>query len=1085
MKKFLLILSLLLSSNILSQDLSLKGTIYEKESETVLAGATIQIVGKETGVISDFEGNFEIIAKIGDNIKISYVGLKTIEVPVLTSPITIYMDSDLNELEEVTISVGYFDVSKKDLSGSITQINASELEKNRSGSVESILQGQVSGLVVSESSEPGGGSGVSIRGTNSILGGTQPLYVLDGIPVDPLTDAEGMAGSGESQSSLSFINPNDIEKIEVLKDAAATAIFGARGANGVILITTKTANNEGGNDKISVSYESYATSVRKNIDVLDGIGFEKYMNQRVLNEVWREITNPYNYEFPFDGSQQINLENFPPLGTGIDAISPVQLIPPFLSSSGINTNWQNETYRIALSNRYNLNYRGGDFKRNVAIGLGINNQEGVIINSNNKTINLNINAKRKSFNEKIDIYSKTYFTHKKGNAASVGNGEIFQQRGVVSQALQFQPIFSLLEPGQDDDIYSGLNEGVAISNPYTLAKYVMDIKESTSFRQTIQIVGKVTPKLTATIKGSYNFQKSNRDNYYPLNTTRGRNTNGEASQAFLENSKLYAEANLRYRNRFKNHRIDATLVGTFEKNEIRSIFNRARGFGTDATAFYNFTSAEEILTPITQFREVGLLSALFRIGYNYKRKYFIDLNTRIDASSKFATNKKSALFPSIAFSWFASKEKFLSNYKNLNEMKFRLSYGKIGSNPINPYQSLALMTPIRYNFNDEIITGFYESNLANDDLTWETTDQLNFGVDLSLLDSKLNFTFDMYHKTTRDLLQYVQLPPSNGYTSRVDNFGEVENKGFEFNLSSVVLENENFSWMINTNLGLNRNNLNKLNSNLDFQMGPSIGFSEAEPIIFMVGQPLGIYWGAETDGIYADWDEAINSGIAGAAPGEIKYVNNHIDLDDFGQPLAIQEINFDDYVKIGDPNPDFNYSFSNNLTYKNWDLNILFTGQKGGDLFWVDSWQLSGLQKTTNILSSSFENSWVAPLTYVDGNYVYNPSIGNLNNVGHPAALAGDLDGVTLGPRAISSDRNIYDGSFIKLKNINIGYNFDFSNGTDMRVYLSGQNLLIWTDYPGYDPEIKTYTKNPQKRGVDFGTYPGTKSILLGLKFNY
>ena len=1070
MKNIITTLLLLFSTLIYGQDLNLKGTVLEKDTNLALAGATIQVIGKESGVVTDFDGNFEIKVTIGDKIKVSYVGMKTIELPIITSPISVYMEVDINQLEEVTVSVGYFDISEKDLSGSITQIKSDQLEKNRSGSVESILQGQVSGLVVSESSEPGGGSGVSIRGTNSILGGTQPLYVLDGIPVDPLTDAEGMTGSGGSQSSLSFINPNDIDKIEVLKDAAATAIYGARGANGVILITSKTANNENGKDKISVSYESYVTSVRRNINVLDGPGFENFMNQRVLNQIFQDITDPNRAGGPFDGTQIINTENYPEI---------TEYNLPYPVSSGINTNWQDETYRLALSNRYNLNYRGGDFKRNISMGLGINNQEGVIINSNNKTVNFNMNAKRKAFNEKIDIYSKTYFTHKKGNAASVGNGEIFQQRGVVSQALQFQPIFSLLEPGQDDDIYSALNEGNVVSNPYTLARYVMDIKESASFRQTLQLVGKITPKLTGTLKASYNFQKSNRDNYYPLNTTRGRNTNGEASQAFLENSKTYAEANLRYRNRFKNHRIDATLVGTYEKNEIRSIFNKARGFGTDATAFYNFASAEEILTPITQFREVGLLSALFRVGYNFKRKYFVDINTRIDASSKFSTNNKSALFPSIAFSWFASKEDYFKKYDKLNELKFRISYGKIGSNPISPYQSLALMTPIRYNFNDEIITGFYESNLANDDLTWETTDQFNFGVDLGLFDSKLNFTVDMYHKVTSDLLQYVQLPPSNGYVSRVDNFGEVENKGIEFNVNSVIAENDNFSWDINANLGLNRNNLNKLNSNLDFQLGPSVGFSQAYPILFMVGQPLGIYWGAQTDGIYSDWDEAINSGIAGAAPGEIKYVNNFVDVDDSGQPLALQEINFDDYVKIGDPNPDFTYSISNNFRYKKWDANILFTGQKGGDLFWVDSWQLSGLQKTTNVLTSSFENSWSAPLVYENGNYVYNPSVGELNNASHPGAL------IDTGTRAIPSDRNIFDGSFIRLKNINIGYNFDFSQGRNMRVYISGQNLLVWTDYPGYDPEVRTYTKNPQKRGVDFGTYPGTKSVLFGLKFNY
>ena len=1071
MKKILLFILFVFPTIIFSQDLNLNGIVLEKDTNLPLPGATVQIIGKEVGVVTDFDGKFEITISIGDKIKVSYIGKKTIELTISSSPISVYMDVEANELDEVTVSVGYFDISKKDLSGSIAQVNSDQLEKNRSGSVESILQGQVSGLVVSESSEPGGGSGVSIRGTNSILGGTQPLYVLDGIPVDPLSDAQGMGGSGGQQSSLSFINPNDIEKIEVLKDAAATSVYGARGANGVILITTKTANNENGKDNLSVTYESSITSVRRNIDVLDGPGFENYMNQRVFNQIYQDITNPNRNGPVFDGTQLINTDNFPEI-IEYDNI-------PYPQTTGKSTNWQDETYRISNSNKYNLSYRGGDFKRNIAINLGVNNQKGVIINSDNKRINFNMNAKRKAFKDKIDIYSKTYFTHSSGNAASVGNGEIFRQRGVVSQALQFQPIFSLLEPGQDDDIYSILNEGNVVSNPYSLARYVIDSKKSISFRQTFQIVGRINPKLTATLKGSYNFQKSNRDNYYPLNTTRGRNTNGQASQAFLENSKSYAEINFRYRNKFQNHRLDATLVGTYEKNEIRSIINTARGFGTDATLFYNFTSAEEILTPITQFREVGMLSSLFRIAYNYKRKYFIDLNARIDASSKFSSNKKSAFFPSIAFSWLVSEENFLKKYKNLDVLKLRMSIGKVGSNPISPYQSLALMTPIRYNFNDEIITGFFESNLANDDLTWETTNQFNFGIDIALLDSKLNFTLDLYNKITSNLLQNVQLPVSNGYVSRVDNFGEVENKGIDLNINSIILERGDFRWDINTNFSVNKNNLNKLNSNLDFQLGPFIGFSQAYPIVFMVGQPLGVYWGAQTQGVYANWDEAISSGIAGAAPGEIKYVNNHIDYDSTGQPLSIQEINFDDFVKIGDPNPDFTYSISKNFSYKNWDASFLFTGQKGGDLFWVDSWQLSGLQKTTNVLALSYEESWKAPISYENGSFIYDPSVGNLNDANHPGAM------IDPGKRAIPSDRNIFDGSFLRLKNINIGYNFNFPKDKNMRLYISGQNLFVWTDYPGYDPEVRTYTKNPQKRGVDFGTYPGTKSLIIGLKFNY
>lgn len=1046
------------------------GKVLDKETNSPLPGATIVIKDSSNGVTSDFDGNFKIKSSLGDVLVVSYIGYNSIEVVVVESEMIILMEPDLAELEEVTISVGYFDVSKKDLSGSISQINTEQLEKNRGSSLENLLQGQVAGVVINESSEPGGGVGISIRGTNSILGGTQPLYVLDGIPISPISDAEGNTTSGNAQTSMNFINPNDIEKIEILKDAAATAVYGARGANGVILITSKSANKNKGEDKISVTIDSYLTSVREKINVLDGPGFESYMNQRVLNQIYQQITNPDRDGGAFDGSQALTVDNYPE----IDDYS-----VPYVESTGINTDWQDETYRLALTNSVNLSYMGGDFKKNLSVNLGLFDQEGVIVNTTNKRWFLNTSAKTKAFGDKIDIYSRTNLSYKEGNASSVGNGQIFMQKSVVSQVLQFQPIYSLLDTGETDDVYSSLNEGDLISNPYTLAKYVIDQKKSFRIRQALSIIGKLTPKLTATFRGAYDYQNNTRDNYYPSITTRGYINNGEASQSSLVNRKIYAEGNLRYRNRINLHRIDATLVATYEQNTIRSIFNKATGFANDNTSFYNFNVADEIFVPISQYRENGLLSALTRFGYNYNRKYYIDLNARVDASSKFAENKKSAVFPSVAISWVISKERFLRNLRRVNDLKLRFSYGKTGSNPISPYQSLALMSPIRYNFDDELVIGFYEQNLENDDLTWETTDQFNAGFDLSMFNSRLNITFDAYHKLTYDLLQNVNLPPSNGYSSRVDNFGEIENKGFEVGLQIDLLDKTDFKWKLYSNYSLNRNKLVSLNSNLDYQLGPSIGFSQAQPIMFMVGQPLGIFWGAETNGIFENWEQANASGIPNAAPGEINYVNHSVEYDELGNPSDNQVIDFDDYVKLGDPNPDFTFSIGSEFRYKNWDMSVLFTGQEGGDIFWVDSWQLSGLFRTRNHLSDSFDTSWKAPLSYSNGSVVYDPSVGNTIGVTNPAAI------IENGNRNTPSDRQVFDGSFLRLKNINLGYNFNFKNGNSLRLYLSGQNLLTWTKYPGYDPEVRTYTRNPQKRGVDFGSYPGTKSYIFGLKFNY
>lgn len=1055
-----------------SQEVTVKGKVYDKETNITLPGVSIMVKGTQNGTSTDFDGNFEMTVEQDQILIFKFLGMKQIEVKASTNFMEIYLESEINQLEEVVVSAGYYDVSKKELSGSIVQVKAKDLEKVRSNSVEQLLQGQVAGVVIKDSGEPGGGISVSIRGTNSILGGTQPLYIVDGIPIDPLSDADGNSGSGQAQNSLSFINPNDIEKIEVLKDAAATATYGARGANGVILITTKSGATEQGKDELTVTVDHYITNVVNKIDVMNGPQYESYMNQRAINQFYINITDPQRNGGPFDGTQELNATNFPELNS---------FNLPYPTSTGISNDWQDLTFRMAISNAYNLSYRSGDKARNFLMSIGIQNTEGVIINSGNKRITFNLNGKTKAFDNKIEVLTRTNFSHNKGNASSVGNGEIFLQRSIVSQALQFQPIFSLLDPGEDDSIYADLNEGNIVSNPYTLATQVTDLKESYNFIQNVTLTAKITPKLTAIFKGAFNYQKSNRDSYYPFTTTRGRRNNGEATQASLENEKIYAESNLRYKNNFDGHKIDAVLVGTLEKNSVRSIFNKAFGFGNDATSFYEFQSATDVLVPIAQFREFGLISGLLRVGYSFKNKYNVDLNTRMDASSKFAQNNKSAIFPSVAVSWMVSEEQFLKQFKTISEAKLRASYGRTGSNPIAPYQSLALLTPIRYNFDNQLVTGFYESNLANDDLTWETTDQYNAGLDLSLYKSKVNITFDAYYKLTNDLLQNVILPASNGFSSIVDNFGRVENKGIELAVNTVIMENDDFDWSVTGNFSRNRNKLLSLNSNLDFQLGPSVGFAQTNPIMFMSGMPLGIFWGAQTDGIYEDWEEANNSGINGAAPGEIKYVNHSVDLDANGDPLPNQEINFDDYVKIGDPNPDFNVSIINNFRYKNWDVSLMFTAQKGGDIFWVDSWSLLGNNNSRNGLLSAFTDAWKAPIEVnpSTGELIYNPSVGNTSGAGNPAPV---IDG---GPRAIVSDRQVYDGSFVRLKNLNLGYTFRFKKNHSLRVYAAGQNLLTWTKYPGFDPEADTFNKDPQRRGVDFGGYPGVQTYSLGLNFNY
>ncbi|MEO0555651.1 MAG: SusC/RagA family TonB-linked outer membrane protein [Bacteroidota bacterium] len=1074
MKTVILYLILFIPIVSFSQEIMVTGTVKSGDLNETLPGATVKVKGDNRGVVTGIDGGFKINVNKGDVLVISFIGMKTMEVIVNEPIIKVELEADTEELEEVVIvSQGYFDVNKEDLTGSIVQVGSEQIDLVRSNSIENILQGQVAGVVVSESSEPGGGFGVSIRGTNSILGGTQPLYVVDGIPINPNEDAEGDDNSGGSQSSLSFLNPNDIEKIEVLKDAAATALYGARGANGVVIITTKTADENEGSHSFTVVIDQTISHVNNELDVLTGPEYEEFMNQRVLNQLYSNITNPNRVspEIIFDGTQELNATNFAEL-EGFSV--------PYPESTGVSTNWQDETYRAAYSNALNMAYRGGSQFGNVSLSLGYLSNEGVIVDSDFNRVTMNINATI-NVKKKLKIYTKTNLARSWGNASSTGNGQIFQQRGIVSQALLFQPIFELLDASQGDEIYATLNNGNIVSNPYTLATELTDEKRATNLLQSLSAVYRISKDFSATLKGAYNFQRNTRDIFYPQTTTRGRLREGEAIRSYLDRTKKYVELNLRYKKKFNKHGIDAIIIGTYEETNDERLQNRAVGFGNDATSYYNFEAAGDIFVPRSVFSEFSLLSGLTRIGYNYKRKYFFDVNARVDASSKFADNEETGFFPSASLGWIASKEPFLENTQFISFLKLRASYGQTGSNPIVPYQSLELYSPIRNNFDGALNNGFTQSNLNNPDLTWETTEQFNLGFDLNMWDARVRIVFDAYLKTTDDLLQSVRIPASNGFDSYIDNFGTVENKGFDLSISGDIL-NRGLKWTSLVNFSLNRNELTSLNSNLDFQLGPNIGFARTNPIIFRAGSPVGIFWGAQTDGIYANWEEANASGLSNAAPGEIRYINNNIDLDSEGNPSAVQEINFDDYVQIGDPNPDFTFGITNNLNYGKWDLSILITGQKGGDIFWVDSWQLNGINNTRNVLKEAYDNSWRAPIAYVggeDGQVIYDPTLDRTNGASEPAAL------VDTGARAIPSDRQVFDGSFVRLKNVNLGYTYSLKNGQNLRVYLSGRNLITITDYPGYDPEIQTYNRDPQRRGVDFGSYPGVRSYILGLKFNF
>lgn len=1074
MKRVLLYLLLLLPLQLLAQKRAVTGTVVAEDDGMGLPGVSVVIKGTAKGTITDLNGKFKIQVKDSDILVISFIGMETQETTVKSkSELNIRLKASVERLDEVVVSAGYFDIKKSDVTGSIARVGSETLEQVRVNSVESMLAGRVAGVVVKNSGEPGGGIDIAIRGTNSMTGGTQPLYVVDGIPIDPVLDAEGNGASTSSQSSLSFLNPNDIESVNILKDAGATAIYGARGANGVVVITTKEVKGAKGFDSFTAVAEVYLSQVARKVDVLDGASFEQYLNQRAINGLYKTITNPNVYEVPFDGTQDLTADNFSQIG---------EFTLPYPETTGINTDWQEKIYEPAVSKSYNVAYRGGTKRSNASISLGFLDNQGIITNSEFSRMTLNMSLRKSAFNDKITILSKTNGSYAKGTASSAGNGQFFNNRGVVSNAMIFQPIFEELADGETDDVYQALNDDNP-SNPYTLATSVDDIKTTFTANQAFTLMGNITDNLSASAKTAINYQKSFRDTYYPTTTVRGRRNNGEASRSYLQNIKSYSEANLRYQKSFGKHHTDVILLGTYEHKVIDRSITKAYGFPSDKTTYENFGIATNVLNPVFGESPSVLLSGVFRVGYNFNKKYFVDVNGRVDSSSRLAKKHRTQFFPSVSLAWNISNEDFLKKSSTINNMKLRASYGRIGNDAIPPFLYEGMMGDNRYSFDGKQVIGYYEDNLENENLKWETTEQFNAGLDMSFMKNRLNFTADVYYKKTYDLLQFVKIPSSSGYSQKMTNFGQVDNQGIELTLSYDILNKrkKGLNWNVTGTFAMNRNMLVKLNEGLSYQLGPTVGPSGQYPSIFMEGKPLGVFWGAETDGIYANWEEALASGIQGATPGEINYVNHHVDYNEDGQPSDVQAITFDDYKQIGDPNPDFVYSINSSFRYKNFDFSFLITGQQGGDILWVDSWNLTNMAKSKNVLASAFADAWKAPLSVdAEGALVYDPSVGNTENALHPAPFG------ETGQRALIADRQVYDGTFVKLQNVNIGYTIKLkSKKRSLRVYASGSNLFTISDYPGYEPNVQTFNSNPQKRGIDFGAYPATRTYMVGLKFNY
>lgn len=890
------------------QQRAVSGKVTSMEGEE-LPGVNVIVKGTTQGTVTDINGNYNLSIE-GDDVVLvfSYVGYLSEEIPVGNqSVIDVTLVPTIESLSEVVV-IGYGTVKKSDLTGSVSSIKSEELKAVPVTSFDQALQGRAAGVQVTQSTgAPGGGTNIRIRGTSSVNASSEPLYVIDGMLVNSNAGEMSIGGRGPAISPLSSINPSDIESIEILKDASATAIYGSRGANGVVLITTKRGRSGRG----TVDFEAYygLQEVSNKLNLLNAEQFGNMVNEANINA-----------------------------GRNPAYVNPATL--------GEGTDWQEELLRIAPQSNYQLSFTGGSDKTRYALSGGYFQQDGIIIGSDFDRYSFRANLDT-DINDKLTVGTNFSYSRLSSNGVLTGPGQIVP--GVITSALQFTPIPTVYDPREVlGYTYEHLLK-TGIGNP------VAEAREYLAETTTSRILGNVYADYTI-IDGltfSTNFgidgltSKSN--TFGPNYLKRTQSSLGEASVGTLQALSWQNTNTLTYDKEINENNNINVLVGLeLQRFRNESLSALAFDFPDSRTGWHNISAGENPQEPSNGELEWSLLSYLGRINYSLYDKYLFTLSGRIDGSSKFAEGNKYGFFPSGAFAWRVSDESFMQNIDFIYDLKLRASYGFTGNQSIGPYGSLALITPFGegvFNSADgsEVFFGREPLSYPNQDLKWETTRQANLGLDVSFIEGRIGITADIYHKKTSDLLLTTPIPLTTGFQNTLLNIGNVENKGVDLALNTINTTGE-LSWNSALNFSINRNKITNLSREEDINLlyGGNI---------LREGHPIGTFYGYEFEGIFQTNDEAASGpALAGQSPsaGDRKYKdineNNVIDPED--------------RTIIGSAEADFTWGLTNDIAYKNFTLNVFFQGSQGNEMVNMNLLNLENLNGQQNVLEEAWVNRW-------------------------------------------------------------------------------------------------------------------------------
>jgi TonB-linked SusC/RagA family outer membrane protein len=981
------ILMILCVQNIMAQKRTVSGIVTDSKNEPLI-GVNVTIKNASTtGTITDIDGKYSLEIPSGNSVLVfSYIGYSTQEVKVSNrSVVDIVLKDDMQALEEVVV-VGYGTMKKSDLTGSVSSITSDNFKLGTDLTPQQLMQGAFSGVNISQNSgKPGGSNTIRVRGGTSITASNDPLYVIDGVPISTSAGVnQSNIGSSttdffdqEPINPLSNINPNDIESINILKDASATAIYGSRGANGVIMITTK--KGKAGMRQLDYSFNLGVSTVAKKLDVLTGDEYRKTVSE---------------------------------LGLTLD-------------DKGQNTDWQDVIFRTAISQNHYVSFMSGSENTSYRASAGYSNQNGVMEGSGMKSANARMNINHKALNDKLKLNMNISYGETNSDQAPVSN-TVGSEMGssMLYEAYVFNPTYPIYN--EEGDYYDVPPYRV---NPASFSKELLDERATSQFLGNLTADWNFYKPFTLQVNAGYNKNTINRNSYISKSNLLGNGNNGYVTVQKLSDYSKLLETILKYNQSFGKHNIDAMVGYSWQYFYSEGQTTKAYGFLSDNFKWYSLAAAQTVESVSSYAESNTLISMYGRINYNYADKYLLTATVRRDGSSRFGSGNKWGIFPSVAASWRISQEDFFQN-DIMSDLKLRASFGITGSQEIGNYNSLSTLgaSTNGYLVGGEKITIVLPQQYTNPDLKWEQTAQTDIGIDFGFLNGKIRGSIDYYYKKTTDLLLSVAVPSPSLITTQIANVGTVTNQGIELDLSFDLMRTKNFAWDANLNLSHNKNEVVSLSNGQwtgdNMQVAPcqGQGLSGTYAQLIMPGQPIGTFYGKR---------------FIGVVDGVEQFAND-------GEPEV-----------IGCAQPNLTFGLGTNLQYKNWTLSLNFRGSIGNDVY----------NCTANNL---------AYLSNLPGRNVLKEAV---------------TSGVNRDQAKVYSSRFIEDGSFVRLDNLSLGYNFSLPKLyiSNARVFVSAQNLFVITGYSGADPEVNSEISRTgvAPLGVDYLSYPKARTFSMGINLSF